>query len=77
MCGVFFYVPFPGREKIPENLLARTNYSFEKRRKELAKKKKKEEKKQRKLEKKNQVENLPEQIDEQQHPSSDTQPETI
>jgi len=31
--------------------LARTNYSFEKRQKELAKKKKKDEKKQRKLEK--------------------------
>jgi len=31
--------------------LARTNYSFEKRQKELAKKKKKEEKRQRKLEK--------------------------
>ncbi|MBE9520119.1 MAG: hypothetical protein IME97_03250 [Proteobacteria bacterium] len=33
--------------------MARTNYSFEKRQKELAKKKKKEEKRQRKLEKKN------------------------
>jgi len=33
--------------------LARTNYSYEKRQKELAKKKKKEEKRQRKLEKKN------------------------
>jgi hypothetical protein len=33
--------------------LARTNYSFEKRQKELAKKKKKEEKRLRKLEKKN------------------------
>lgn len=32
--------------------MARTNYSFEKRQKELAKKKKKEEKRQRKLEKK-------------------------
>jgi len=32
--------------------LARTNYSYEKRQKELAKKKKKEEKRQRKLEKK-------------------------
>jgi len=31
--------------------LARTNYSFEKRKKELAKKKKKEEKRERKLEK--------------------------
>ena len=31
--------------------MARTNYSFEKRQKELAKKKKKEEKRQRKLEK--------------------------
>jgi len=31
--------------------LARTNYSFEKRQKELAKKKKKEEKRQRKIEK--------------------------
>ncbi len=31
--------------------MARSNYSFEKRKKELAKKKKKEEKKQRKLEK--------------------------
>ena len=34
--------------------MARTNYSYEKRQKELAKKKKKEEKRQRKLEKKNQ-----------------------
>ena len=33
--------------------MARTNYSFEKRQKELAKKKKKDEKRQRKLEKKN------------------------
>ena len=32
--------------------MARTNYSYEKRQKELAKKKKKEEKRQRKLEKK-------------------------
>ena len=32
--------------------MSRTNYSFEKRQKELAKKKKKEEKRQRKLEKK-------------------------
>ena len=36
--------------------MARTNYSFEKRQKELAKKKKKEEKRQRKLAKKNPVE---------------------
>ena len=36
--------------------MARTNYSFEKRQKELAKKKKKEEKRQRKLEKKNPAE---------------------
>ena len=36
--------------------MARTNYSFEKRQKELAKKKKKEEKRLRKLEKKNPVE---------------------
>jgi hypothetical protein len=34
-----------------DNILAKTNYSFEKRRKELAKKKKKEEKRQSKLEK--------------------------
>ncbi len=33
--------------------MARTNYSFEKRKRELAKKKKKEEKRLRKLEKKN------------------------
>jgi hypothetical protein len=46
--------------------LARTNYSFEKRQKELAKKKKKEEKRQRKLEKKNPGEgneDLPQQED--------------
>ena len=36
--------------------MARTNYSFEKRQKELAKKKKKEEKRLRKLAKKNPVE---------------------
>jgi hypothetical protein len=47
--------------------LARTNYSFEKRQKELAKKKKKEEKRLRKLEKKNksagEIENTPLQED--------------
>ena len=46
--------------------MARTNYSFEKRQKELAKKKKKEEKRQRKLEKKNPTgenEDLPQQED--------------
>ncbi|HKJ15704.1 MAG: hypothetical protein OES28_07300 [Desulfobulbaceae bacterium] len=46
--------------------MARTNYSFEKRQKELAKKKKKEEKRQRKLEKKNPAgenEDLPQQED--------------
>jgi hypothetical protein len=47
--------------------LARTNYSFEKRKKEIAKKKKKEEKKQRKLEKLKETEEgteiLPEQED--------------
>jgi hypothetical protein len=47
--------------------LARTNYSFEKRQKELAKKKKKDEKRQRKLEKKNESagenESLPQQED--------------
>jgi hypothetical protein len=46
--------------------LARTNYSYEKRQKELAKKKKKEEKRQRKLEKKNlagENEDLPQQED--------------
>jgi len=42
--------------------LARTNYSFEKRQKELAKKKKKEEKRQRKLEKKNPGEGNEDQI---------------
>ena len=36
--------------------MAKTNYSFEKRQKELKKKKKKEEKRQRKLAKKNPVE---------------------
>ena len=45
--------------------MARTNYSFEKRQKELAKKKKKDEKRQRKLEKKNESagenESLPQQ----------------
>ncbi len=48
--------------------MARPNYSFEKRKKELAKKKKKEEKKQRKIDKKNRAdgttENLPAQEDE-------------
>ncbi|MEK6198367.1 MAG: hypothetical protein N2B58_09365 [Desulfobacterales bacterium] len=47
--------------------MARTNYSFEKRQKELAKKKKKDEKRQRKLEKKNESagenESLPQQED--------------
>ena len=48
--------------------MARTNYSFEKRQKELAKKKKKEEKRLRKLEKKNLAEgkedqDLPQQED--------------
>ncbi|MEN8231822.1 MAG: hypothetical protein ABFR35_03960 [Thermodesulfobacteriota bacterium] len=46
--------------------MARTNYSFEKRQKELAKKRKKEEKRQRKLAKKNPVEeseDLPQQED--------------
>ena len=47
--------------------MARTNYSFEKRQKELAKKKKKEEKRLRKLEKKNiaagENEDLPQQED--------------
>jgi len=43
-----------GNQKIQENTLARKpNYSYEKRQKELAKKKKKEEKRLRKLEKKN------------------------
>ena len=50
-----------------DRVLARTNYSFEKRKKELAKKKKKEEKRQRKLEKQNssagENENLPQQED--------------
>ncbi|MDH3391783.1 MAG: hypothetical protein OEL85_08300 [Desulfobulbaceae bacterium] len=45
--------------------MARTNYSFEKRQKELAKKKKKDEKRQRKLDKKNESvgenESLPQQ----------------
>ena len=49
--------------------MARTNYSFEKRQKELAKKKKKEEKRLRKLEKKNisagDIENPSPQEDEQ------------
>ena len=35
--------------------MARSNYQFNKRKKELAKKKKKEEKRQRKLDKKNQI----------------------
>ena len=35
--------------------MARTNYSFEKRQKELTKKKKKEEKRQRKLDKKKEI----------------------
>ncbi len=39
--------------------MARTNYSFEKRQKELAKKKKKEEKRQRKLEKKQDPQPVP------------------
>ena len=47
--------------------MARTNYSFEKRQKELAKKKKKDEKRLRKLEKKNESvgenESLPQQED--------------
>ena len=38
-----------------EIFLGRTNYSFEKRQKELAKKKKKEEKRQRKLDKKKEI----------------------
>lgn len=47
--GAFFYRSVFYKEKV----LAKPNYSFEKRKKEMAKKKKKEEKKQRKLEKQN------------------------
>lgn len=61
MRGLFFLQTFLRRTESEsrnrEKTLARkTNYSYEKRQKELAKKKKKEEKRQRKLEKKkNQV----------------------
>lgn len=47
-CGAFFLF----HDHFRNGILARTNYSYEKRQKELAKKKKKEEKRQRKLEKK-------------------------
>jgi len=51
MKTLFFLPDFTIHKR--ENILARkTNYSYEKRQKELAKKKKKEEKRQRKLEKK-------------------------
>jgi len=56
MRGLFFAVSFPQDETlIKDGFLARTNSSFEKRQKELAKKKKKEEKKQRRAEKKNEA----------------------
>jgi hypothetical protein len=55
--GSFFY----GHLK-KEHSLAKTNYSFEKRKKELAKKKKKEEKQQQKLERKEKSDKAGEEI---------------
>jgi len=54
--GVFFF----SNEQKEGVILARTNYSFEKRQKELAKKKKKEEKLQRKREKQESQSDKPE-----------------
>jgi len=56
MRGLFFTVSFLQiRTLNKDGFLARNNYSFEKRQKELARKKKKEEKKQRRLEKQNEA----------------------
>jgi uncharacterized membrane protein (DUF106 family) len=57
LCGVFFsqFLFRKGKILIKDGFLARTNYSFEKRQKELAKKKKNEEKKLRRLEKQNEA----------------------
>ena len=56
MRGLFFTVPFLQILTLnKDGFLARNNYSFEKRQKELARQKKKEEKKQRRLEKQNEA----------------------
>jgi len=56
MRGLFFAVSFCKYEILSKDeFLARNNYSFEKRQKELARQKKKEEKKQRRLEKQNEA----------------------
>ena len=51
--------------------MARTNYSYEKRQKELAKKKKKEEKKQRKLDKKKGIDEIGQAEDQPENQTDD------